>query len=114
VGKTESWKCRLRFIFIAYRQIYCSKATLLGSLNLSRGVDRHVAGGRNALDGARLEELTNELTSEGATDLVVLNESVQGHGAGLLVSGGHAGVEETLGEGDAVVLLLTKLGLGPL
>lgn len=81
---------------------------------LGRGVDSEAATSDKGLDGASLDELLNELASERAVDLVGFDQVVKSDH--LKLGGGrlHGRVIETLGEDDAVDLLLAKLGLGPL
>lgn len=79
-----------------------------------RSVDRHVGTESNRLDAASLKELTDELTCEGTTNLVGFNEGEDGNVLALLSSTIHSTIEKGLVEDDAVILLLTKLGLGPL
>ena len=84
---------------------------LRGLLNDGGGVDGHATGGGDDLEGAVLGELANQAARQGATDLVLLNESVEGDVAGLLGGRANGGVVERLGEDDTVVLLLAELGL---
>ncbi len=81
---------------------------------LDGGIDGESTSGGDTLDGASSKKLADELACERATNLVLLNKRVESDVLVLLVGGVHRSIEEGLSEDDAVVLLLTELGLGPL